>query len=321
MPPIRFYAGAPLLYTTKEGQTWRLGTLCVIDQVPRTLRDDEIFLLETLARLVVTELELRMTFKQREVKIEQKADLHAKTRAKEMNTAYIGQVAHDLRTPLNSFSLGLQALSAMPLDEEQKSIIDTMQVSAELMEITCTKAVDHSKFEAGQDFAAMKAPFDLLSVLRKSQMVVSGYTHESKNVFHEFAIDSGNHILKTISLVASSCRACAAPLSSFLPPRAARPPRMPVRSISPFPPLLACCSFRSLSLPGLWPLVLRLCRFAEICCFPHPFLVWRPFLWFAPIILVTRSICSDVCMCTILCVIFRLCALLFCIILLLCAPL
>ncbi len=100
-------------------------------------------------------------------------------------------MAHDLRTPLNSFALGLQALHGMTLDSEMRSVVDMMSVSAELMEITCTKAIDHSKFEAGHDMSAMKAPFDLISVLRKSQIVLSGYTHESKNVSYKYTISKG----------------------------------------------------------------------------------------------------------------------------------
>ena len=53
---LRFYAGVPL--TTQDG--YHLGTLCVIDQTPRTLTDDELATLEDLAALVMHELELRL---------------------------------------------------------------------------------------------------------------------------------------------------------------------------------------------------------------------------------------------------------------------
>ena len=54
-PHIRFYAGAPLL--APEGYT--VGTLCVVDTKPRTLDPEQVDTLLDLARIVVTELELR----------------------------------------------------------------------------------------------------------------------------------------------------------------------------------------------------------------------------------------------------------------------
>jgi len=51
-PFIRFYAGAPLQLPSGE----RLGTLCLIDRVPRTLDALELGILSTLRDLVVLEL-------------------------------------------------------------------------------------------------------------------------------------------------------------------------------------------------------------------------------------------------------------------------
>lgn len=71
-PKIRFYAGAPLI--TKSGMA--LGTICVIDIIPRKLTDSQVSALQSLAREVVTQFELK-------AKIEKLERLNSELRSSE----------------------------------------------------------------------------------------------------------------------------------------------------------------------------------------------------------------------------------------------
>lgn len=73
-PGIRFYAGMPLVLPGGEA----IGTLCVIDRVPRRLDAAQRMAMEVLARNVVTELELRQRIIELEAEVARRLEAEAR---------------------------------------------------------------------------------------------------------------------------------------------------------------------------------------------------------------------------------------------------
>jgi len=89
-PRLRFYAGA--LLESPNGLP--LGTLCVLDYVPRDLSDDQAFVLQTLAHQVMSELELRRAIAERDVA------LAASREAEQRQALLVRELHHRIRNSL-----------------------------------------------------------------------------------------------------------------------------------------------------------------------------------------------------------------------------
>src|SRR3712207_5869106 len=89
-PHLRFYAGAVL--ETSEGLP--LGALCVLDTVSRGLTDDQSFTLQTLARQVMSQMELRRAIAERDEVIA------ASRRIEERQTLLVRELHHRVKNTL-----------------------------------------------------------------------------------------------------------------------------------------------------------------------------------------------------------------------------
>lgn len=103
-PNIRFYAGAPLI----DSHGFKLGTICVIDRIPRTLTPEQRDALTTLADEVMARFELRrkeLVLKGEKealgtlnVELQKKNEEMAKLNEEKSNILAI--VTHDLKNPV-----------------------------------------------------------------------------------------------------------------------------------------------------------------------------------------------------------------------------
>lgn len=111
-PNIRFYVGMPLV--TPDG--FALGSLCAMDSVPRELKPEQMKALDTLAKQVVKNMELRASYGRVRELAEQMSRLNAG------KDRMFNLVSHDLKSPFSGV-LGLLELLAEGVDGMSKEAI------------------------------------------------------------------------------------------------------------------------------------------------------------------------------------------------------
>lgn len=141
-PRVAFYAGAPLL--TADG--WVLGTLCVIDRVPRDPRDDTLDLLAALGRQVMRQIELRLTV------LEQERTIAAQRRLERSKDEFVSIINHEIRTPLTSISGALDLLDggvAGDLPERAVTLISVARTNAGRLRRLIDQMLDLDRLASG----------------------------------------------------------------------------------------------------------------------------------------------------------------------------
>ena len=136
-PNIRFYAGAPIV--NSEG--FALGTLCVIDQQPRTLTEDQLASLQVLAHQAMAQLELRKKVRELEA-------------ANQDLNEYAHIVSHDLKSPLNTLISLVNLFKSQYddlLDEKGHKLLSMMEMKVDHLKKLIQGILDYSLMDRKED--------------------------------------------------------------------------------------------------------------------------------------------------------------------------
>jgi hypothetical protein len=168
---IRFYLGIPL--RTKRG--FLIGTLCLIDQKPRSLEQHVIEKIEVIARRVVGELE------NRRVRHKQKRLLEESLGAQSMNDETAGELFPCIRQPLAAILDSTNfLLESDQYDRDQKGdLLAIHQSTRQLFEYFDTMLLDpktgyfisRSNYETLNVSHAIQNALDMYSVILKHRNI------------------------------------------------------------------------------------------------------------------------------------------------------
>ncbi len=187
-PHLRFYAGA--LLQTPKGQ--KIGTLCVLDYVPRQLTEGQKEALRTLSRQVMAQLELRRALaaaaQNEAALLKAKEDAEAANRAKDRHLAFL---SHELRTPLTPALLTAGAMAAdMTLPAETRADAATIARNIEMATCLTDDLLDVNRIALGKLELRLQVADVHATIMNSLAMCESDAAAKNVRVVHDLQAQS-----------------------------------------------------------------------------------------------------------------------------------
>lgn len=136
-PNVIFYAGIPLALDDQI----KLGTLCVIDNKPRELNEEQLHMLRLLGKQTVRLLQMRKDRDKLEI------EKRSAERANAAKRDFIAAISHDIRNPLNSLLGMSEMIREQPMSESILNYVDHIQNAGDVILNLVNDTIELSRLE------------------------------------------------------------------------------------------------------------------------------------------------------------------------------
>jgi two-component system, NtrC family, sensor kinase len=170
-PFVKFYAGVPLI--TSNGHA--MGTMCVIDHKPRDISPKEIKILQTLARQVMSLIELRKALMEndqrlKEIKTLSESVAHQKDRLisldkMELLAGLSSGLCHEINNPLTAVMLNADAMIKHFRKNNEENFLLKKLESIKRNAFRIEKIIKDLKLYTGRNDHPLKANKSLTEIL------------------------------------------------------------------------------------------------------------------------------------------------------------
>ncbi len=167
-PNIRFYAGAPLMSSSGNA----LGTLCVIDRVPRELTEDQQTALRALSRQVMAQLDLRRLVRDLESSVRERDTYQSllEDYQRQLEESLASATARSLTDPLTGVN-NRRAFEERLAEELQRNRRSGTTLSLALIDVDHFKSYNDTLGHSAGDAALERLAATLVDTSRSTDFV------------------------------------------------------------------------------------------------------------------------------------------------------